>query len=95
MSSLKGKYCSLYIAHPWGATLALRATYHKVRQLFYWPSLKKIVPEYVMACEVCQHCKHEQVAYPGLLQPLDIPGQPWVNISMDFIKGLPNQKGRM
>jgi len=49
-------------------------TYHKVRQLFQWPGLKKDVMEFVMGCDTCKMCKIENVAYPGLLQLLDIPG---------------------
>ena len=44
-----------------------------------------------MCCS--QWCKHEQVPYPGLLQPLEIPSQAWEQISIDFVKGLPKYEG--
>ena len=44
---------------------------------------------YVLACKVCKRCKHETVAYPGLLQPLLIPSQAWESMSMDFVEALP------
>ena len=43
----------------------------------------------VKTCLICQRSKSENVPYPGLLQPLPIPMQPWSDISMDFIEGLP------
>jgi len=36
----------------------------------------------------------ERVAYPGLLQPLSVPGGTCEAITMDFIKGLPSSEGR-
>jgi len=54
-------------ASPIGGHSGLNVTYNKVRQLFYWPGMKKEVTTYVLACFVCQKCKHEQVPYPGLL----------------------------
>lgn len=43
---------------------------------------------------VFQACKYDPSAYPGLLQPLPIPEEVWVDISIDFVKGLPKSKGK-
>jgi len=48
----------------------------------------------VRACSICQQNKHENVATPGLLQPLRIPHAPFIDISMDFIDGLPKSEGK-
>jgi hypothetical protein len=36
----------------------------------------------------------ETVKTPSLLQPLNIPSQPWEEVSMDFITGLPKSEGK-
>ena len=45
-------------------------------------------------CSICQQNKHENVLTPGLLQPLPIPLAPFIDISMDFIEGLPKSEGK-
>lgn len=45
-------------------------------------------------CSTCQTCKVDLSASPGLLQPLLIPTKAWESISIDFVKGLPNSKGK-
>ena len=50
--------------------------------------------KFVLSYPICQRCKHEHVALPGLLQPLAIPEQAWEGVSMDFIKRLPKLEGR-
>jgi Integrase zinc binding domain len=65
------------------------ATYHHLKQLFYWPHLKEDVLSYVKSCSICQMTKPEHVHTPGLLQPLPIPVEAWSSIGIYFITGLP------
>ncbi|KAH0738331.1 hypothetical protein KY290_037036 [Solanum tuberosum] len=41
-----------------------------------------------------KRCKHKNVAYPGLLQPLPIPDKVCQDLSMNFIEGLPKVAGK-
>ena len=73
---------------PLGRHSSIVNTYHKVKKLFHWPGLKKYVMEFMLGCDTCRRCKSKNVAYPRLIQPLEISGGPWESISMDFIKVL-------
>lgn len=70
------------------------ATLKRIKALFYWKGMSTYVSNFVRHCLVCQANKHENVAYPGLLQPLPIPQEVWVDVSMDFISGLPKSQGK-
>ncbi|XP_039045952.1 uncharacterized protein LOC120185946 [Hibiscus syriacus] len=74
---------------PQGRHSGVQATYYKIKLYFYWKGLKSQVKSYVKKCEVCQRTKGDNVAIPGLLQPIVIPNQAWEVITMDFIEGLP------
>lgn len=67
----------------------------RVMQLFYWSNMQAQIKLWVKECDVCQRHKSEVVPYSGLLQPLQIPNQPWVDISMDFIESLPISTGKI
>lgn len=43
----------------------------------------------MLECHVCQVNRYENVANPGLLQPLPSPHQAWSHISMDFREQFP------
>jgi hypothetical protein len=67
----------------------IQGTYQRVKSLFAWPRLKHSVASYVQAYDVRQKAKSEHVKLPGLLQPLPVPHQSWIVVSLDIIVGLP------
>lgn len=77
-----------------GGHSGILRTFKRISQLFYWPGMKKDVDAYVRSCDTCQRSKSECRSPAGLLAPLPIPKQVWVDISMDFIMGLPRSKGK-
>lgn len=77
-----------------GGHSGIQASYQKAKNLFYWPGMKNDFQEFINACDVCRRCKTENVPYPGLLQPLEVPEKPWSQITMDFIEALPNSEGK-
>nr|XP_034889166.1 uncharacterized protein LOC118029398 [Populus alba] len=90
---LQGQLISLYHDSALGGHSSITATAKRVGSLFYWRKQQKHVRAYVRACHICQKNKSKNVLTPGLLQPLPIPLAPFVDISMDFIEGLPTSKG--
>lgn len=71
-----------------------RATYHRLKRLFFWPKLKRGVEALVAECPNCQITKSEHIHLPGLLNPLEIHDMAWTHISMDFVEGLPKSRGK-
>jgi hypothetical protein len=68
-------------------------TMERLRQNFFWSKMDEDAKDYVRSCDVCQRDKTSRHKKYGLLQPLDIPHQPWRSIAMDFITGLPESNG--
>jgi transposase InsO family protein len=91
---LRTKLIAALHSSPVGGHSGMTATYHRIKQIFFWPGLKKDVEVWISTCPICQRSKHEQCPSPGLLAPLPIPDMAWAHISMDFIEGLPNSHGK-
>ncbi|KAG8481374.1 hypothetical protein CXB51_026156 [Gossypium anomalum] len=70
--------------HPGGSKL-----YRDLRELYWWPGLKREVTEFVRKCLTCQQVKAEHQLASGLLQPVKIPLWKWERVTMDFVSGLP------
>ena len=64
-----------------------------LRRDYYWPNMRKAVRRYVRNCHGCQRTKASRDRKNGLLTPLVIPLQRWVDISIDFIIGLLDAHG--
>lgn len=79
---------------PFGGHSGRQAALKKLRRLFCWKGMTKSVQHFIRQCLVCQSCKSDSVASPGLLQPLPIPGAVWVDISLDFVEGIPKSYGK-
>lgn len=77
-----------------GGHLGITVTTKRIQEFFYWPNLVSDVHEFVRSCDVCQRCKSEHNAPPGLLQPLPIPNNAWETIFLDFVEGLPKSNGK-
>nr|GEV94334.1 hypothetical protein [Tanacetum cinerariifolium] len=67
-------------------------TLQLVQASYFWPTMRNEVDRYVKRCRVCQVSKGT-ATNAGLCMPLPVPLQPWVDISMDFVLGLPLLKG--
>lgn len=64
-----------------------------VTDSYFWPTLCRDVERFVRRCVTCQQGKGN-ASNAGLYLPLPIPTQPWTDISMDFVLGLPRtQRG--
>ena len=85
----------LYQAHdsPLAGHVGRDKTYANVRRSYWWPGLHDAVKEYVATCDMCQRIKALRHKPHGLLQPLEVPKEPWTHISMDHIMHLPSSNG--
>ena len=85
---------SLFHSSGLGGHSGVHATYQRVAAILYWKGLWKIVREFVRNYATRQQNKSENVAAPGLLQPLPIPKSIFLDITMDFVEGLPKSGGK-
>lgn len=93
-TDIKHQLLTVYHSSAFGGHSGIRATYHRIKKLFYWPGMKKSIENHIKACPTCQVTKAEHIHIPGLLNPLEIPDMAWTHITMDFIEGLPKSRGK-
>ncbi|XP_071917061.1 uncharacterized protein [Coffea arabica] len=62
-----------------------------LQEHFYWPRMKRDVERHTQRCVTCHQAKSKVHPY-GLYTPLPIPHEPWVDLSMDFVLGLPRTR---
>ena len=66
-------------------------TLRVLQEHFYWTHMKRDVERIYGRCITCRQAK-SRVQLHGLYTPLPIPGEPWVDLSMDFMLGLPRTR---
>lgn len=92
--ALRRELLTYYHDSSLGGHSGVHATVKRISQWFYWKGLRKDVRNWVRECPICQKCKADYAASPGLLQPLPIPDRIWQDVSMDSIEGLPKYQGK-
>ncbi|GJZ58234.1 putative reverse transcriptase domain-containing protein [Tanacetum coccineum] len=63
--------------------------YYDLRDMYWWPGMKKEISIYVSKCLTCAKVKAEHQRPSSLLQQPEIPEWKWEKIAMDFITKLP------
>ncbi|GKA54657.1 putative reverse transcriptase domain-containing protein [Tanacetum coccineum] len=80
--------------HPGKANMVADALtdkmYHDLRDMYWWPRMKRDIATYVSKCLTCSKVKAEHQRPSGLLQQPEIPEWKWDKITMDFITKLPS-----
>uniref|UniRef100_A0A2N9H665 Integrase catalytic domain-containing protein n=1 Tax=Fagus sylvatica TaxID=28930 RepID=A0A2N9H665_FAGSY len=72
----------------------VRKTLDVLHEHFFLPKMKRDVERVCARCVTCRQAKSRVLPH-GLYTPLPVPSAPWVDISMDFVLGLPrSRKGR-
>ena len=64
-------------------------TFERIREIAWWPSLRKSVESYIATCQACQGAKRRTGKTPGLLQEIESPTRPWQHANLDFVTALP------
>jgi hypothetical protein len=91
---LRDKLIYMFYNSAVGGHSGMTVTTKTIGGLFYWKGQQKHIRQFIRECNVCQRNKHENIASPGLLQPLPIPSAPFIDINMDFVEGLPKSEGK-
>ncbi|CAA7265770.1 unnamed protein product [Cyclocybe aegerita] len=76
------------------ARLGFKKTYDYLRESVWWKTMSQDIQKYCDSCMTCKRSKDGNQKPYGLLNPLDVPGQPWDAIGIDFIGPLPDSRDR-
>ncbi|WMV19428.1 hypothetical protein MTR67_012813 [Solanum verrucosum] len=68
--------------------------YRDLKRIYWWPSMKKDITEFVAKCQNCQQVKYEHQRPISLLQRMPIPEWKWEMVAMDFVVGIPKTLGK-
>jgi len=68
-------------------------TFYVISRALFWPNMREHISQYMCNCQSCMLAKPSTHGKYGFLHPLPIPNQPWQEVSMDFVTGLPISEG--
>ena len=91
-SVLRGALLDESHACTYSGHLGRDKTLKHLSKYYWWPTLQADVADFCNTCDTCQRMKSRHAKKPGELQPLPIPEAPWLDITMDFVFGLPRNR---
>jgi len=71
--------------------VGVKKTLDIMQEHFFWPKMKHDVEKICNRYIACKKAKSKVLSH-GLYTLLPVPNEPWVEISMDFVLGLPRSK---
>lgn len=77
--------------HDENAHLGVKRLCGMLSERFFVPGLRQLAVRYVRSCDVCQREKSSNQPPPGDAHPHAVPREPWEQISIDFVTGLPRR----
>jgi len=70
----------------------IQRTMELIRRNYEFKGMKEKTTQFIKKCADCQKNKHSTHAPYGEMQPIALPNEPWTDITMDFVTGLPLSK---
>jgi transposase InsO family protein len=67
-------------------------TFELLSRDYFWPTMRTDTERYIKNCHTCLRAKAVRHSPYGTLKPLPVPQRPWVDLSVDFVTGLPVTK---
>lgn len=67
-------------------------TLHRVKEMYYWPGMRKEIAEYVNECETCRATKPTNKCQLSPMGKYRDPERPWKMIAIDFMGPFPLSK---
>ncbi len=87
--ALRTEVLNRYHDKPTAGHEGIRKMEKRLRRYFYWQSLRADIEHHVQHCFTCARTKSRRHRPYGELASLPVPSQPWADISVDFVTGLP------
>ena len=60
-----------------------------LQRAYFWPGMTSFVKDYISRCDRCARFKGMNQAPFGILNPLEAPHMPWIDVIADFTMDLP------
>ncbi|CAF1687022.1 unnamed protein product, partial [Adineta ricciae] len=67
-----------------GAHFSFERTYRKIKNLYWWPSMKSAIRRYIQSCLLCKQHNISRLKQPGHLHSLNPPEGPFLMIGIDY-----------